>query len=99
MIVYPFLLSCALAQDSPSPGSPAQTALDAQLKAGEHAHAARMDLEALEEVLTHDGVSEEDLHVIRARLEASKVEYARAEQALDDAEGALNVQPGRVRQH
>jgi hypothetical protein len=99
MIVYPFLLSCALAQDSPSPGSPAQAALDAQLKAGEHAHFARMELEVLEEVLTQDGVSEEDLHVIRARLEAAKLECAKADQALDDAEGALNVQPARVRQH
>lgn len=98
MILYPLLLSCALAQDSPSPGSPAQTALNAQLKAGEHAHAARMELEALEEVLTQDGVREEDLHVIRARLEAAKVESAKAEQALDDAEGALKVQPGWVQQ-
>ncbi len=94
MILYPLLLSCALAQDPPAPGSPAQIALDAQLKAGKHAHAARMELEALEEVLTQDGVSAEELHVIRARLEAAKAESAKAEQALEDAEGALKVQPG-----
>lgn len=94
MIVYPLLLACALAQDSPTSGSAAQAALDAQLEAGKHAHDTRMELEALEEILTQDGLNGQDLSGIRARLEAAKVESAKAEQALDAAEAALGPKNG-----
>jgi hypothetical protein len=89
MIVYPLLLACALAQDSPKAGSPAADAMNTQLEAGEHAKAARLELEALEEVLTQEELSAQDLGTIRARLESAKVEAAEAEAALDETETAL----------
>ncbi len=92
MIVYPLLLACALAQDSPKTGSPAVDAMDAQLEAREHAKAARLELEALEEVLTQEELSAGDLGVIRVRLEAAKAEAAQAEAALERTETRLGAQ-------
>lgn len=91
MNFYTLLLSCALPQDPSAPGSAAEGALNAQFEAGEHARTARNELEALEEVLTQDGLSEADLLDIRARLEAAKVARAEAELALDKAEAALGT--------
>lgn len=89
MKLYTLLLACALPQSPASEGSRAATALDAQLEAGQHARQARNELEALEEVLTQDGLSESDLRAIRQRLEAAKDEAAQTEAALGRAEAGL----------
>lgn len=84
------LLSCALPQNPASQGSSAQLALDEQLEAGQHAQQARLELEALEEVLTQDGLSESDLVELRLRLEAAKTEVAHAGEALERSEAKMS---------